>query len=239
MEKYLAEFVGTAILILLGDGVVANVVLKKTYGNNAGTLFITTAWAFAVFIPAVITGWMSGAHFNPALTIALAVCAGFDWSLVPGYIVAQILGGFTGAWLVYFTYKKQFDTHDEPQNTRGIFCTAPTVRDYFWNGITELIGAFILVFAILGMDVPQNGLVKGLGSIYVAFLIWVIGMSLGGPTGYAINPARDLGPRLAYALLPIKGKSHPDWAYSWVPVVFPIIGAVLGGVSYKYLSGFF
>jgi len=229
-EIFLWEMLGTAGLIVLGAGVVANVVLKKTLGNNGGWLLITFGWGFAVFVGASIAA-PSGAHINPAVTLGLLAADKLDWADVPAYLLGQMVGAFLGAVLTWLAYKLQFDTHDEPQNTRGIFCTGPTVPNYTWNLVTEIIGTFVLVFWIL--LTPKSN--AALGYAAVSFVVVSIGASLGGPTGYAINPARDLGPRIAYAILPIKGKGSPEWNYSWVPVAGPIIGGVLAGLLYQIL----
>jgi glycerol uptake facilitator len=237
------ETLGTAVLILLGCGVVANVVLKKTLGNNGGWLLITVGWAFAVFAGASIAN-PTGAHLNPAVTLGLIAGghSNFGWALVPAYLIGQFLGAFIGAVLCWLAYKLQFDTHDEPAGTRGIFSTGPTVRNLPWNFVTEVIGTFVLVFWILtspsakmgsdGVPAFGNG---ALGYAGVAFVVLVVGTSLGGPTGYAINPARDLGPRIAYAILPIRGKGSPEWDYSWVPVAGPLVGGILAGLLYQIL----
>ena len=240
-EIFLWELLGTAGLILLGTGVVANVVLKKTLGTGGGWLLINIGWGFAVFVGASIAN-PSGAHLNPAVTMGLVAAGKTEWADVPAYLLGQFLGAFIGAVLAWLTYKLQFDTHDEPGATRGVFSTGPTVPNYAWNVVTEVIGTFVLVFWILlspgsamgddGVPVFGNG---ALGYAAVAFVVISIGASLGGPTGYAINPARDLGPRIAYAVLPIKGKGSPDWNYAWVPVVGPIVGGVLAGLLYQIL----
>ncbi|MFC4853459.1 MIP/aquaporin family protein [Actinophytocola glycyrrhizae] len=240
-EIFLWEMLGTAALILLGVGVVANVVLKQTLGSGGGWLLINFGWGFAVFVGASIAN-PSGAHINPAVTLGLAAADKAEWADVPAYLLGQLVGAFIGAVLAWLTYKLQFDTHDEPANTRGIFATGPTVPNYAWNTVTEVIATFALVFWILlspaagpGDDgVPTFGN-SALGYAAVAFVVVGIGGSLGGPTGYAINPARDLGPRIAYALLPIKGKGSPDWNYSWVPIVGPVVGGVLAGLVYLLL----
>jgi glycerol uptake facilitator protein len=240
-EIFVWELLGTAVLILLGTGVVANHVLRDTLGSGTGFLFVNVGWAFAVFTGASIAA-PSGAHLNPAVTLGLAIADKTDWADVPIYVLGQMVGAILGATLCWLTYKLQFDSHPEPANTLGIFSTAPTVRNPLWNTITEVIGTFVLVGWILlspavklGTDgVPQFGN-SALGYAGVAFVVLVIGTSLGGPTGYAINPARDLGPRIAYAILPIRGKGSPDWGYSWVPVVGPLIGALLAGLLYLVL----
>ena len=236
------ETIGTAILILLGAGVVANNVLRNTYGNGTGTLFINVGWGFAVFTGASVAA-PSGAHLNPAVTLGLAVAKKVGWDKVPFYLIGEFLGAIIGAMLCWAVYKLQFDAHPEPRNTLGIFSTAPTLRNPLWNVITEVIGTFVLVAWILlspsakasSDGVPQFGN-SALGYAGVAFVVLVIGTSLGGPTGYAINPARDLGPRVAYAfLMPIKGKGGADWGYSWVPVVGPLVGGLLAGLLYLAL----
>lgn len=233
MLPYIAEFVGTIILILLGGGVVANVLLDKSGMKGGGPVQITIAWGLAVLIPAYIFGASSGAHFNPALTIALAFNGTFPWAMVPGYCIAQVAGGFVGAFLVYILYKGQFDATEDPSTKRACFCTAPSVPNLALNLLSEAIGTFILVFAILGIErVP--GLATGIDKIFVFGIIVSIGMSLGGLTGYAINPARDLGPRLAHALIPLKNKEKNNWKYGLVvPIFGPIVGAILAVVVYN------
>jgi len=234
MLPYIAEFVGTFMLILLGDGVVADVNLNRSGMKGAGAIQITFAWGFAVLIPAFIFGKASGASFNPALTIALAVNGSFPWAMVPGYIAAQLAGAFCGACLVYALFKDQFDATEDPDVKRGIFCTSPSIDDRKRNYLSEIVGTWVLVFSILGLE--QMGNIDGAGA---KFLVWAIivsvGMSLGGLTGYAINPARDLGPRIAHALLPIKGKGSSRFDYAIVPVLGPIIGALLAVFSYNLI----
>lgn len=232
MALYSAEFLGTAILILLGAGVVANVVLNETKGKDSGWIVITTAWGLAVAIAAYVTGWVSGAHLNPALTIAFAVAGDLAWNLVPGYIVAQVLGAMVGAGLVFLTYKDQFDRTDDATAKLGVFATIPMVYSPLWNFIAEVIGTIMLVLGIMGINHVNND-VGALSALLAGFLVWVIGLSLGGPTGYAINPARDFGPRLAHALLPIKNKRDSDWGYAWIPIAGPIVGGVLAAFIYK------
>lgn len=237
------EMLGTSVLVLLGTAVVANNTLRKTIGNGAGFLFITFGWAFAVFAGASLAA-PSGAHINPAVTLGLAISGQTEWADVPVYFAGQMVGGVLGAVLCWAAYKLQFDDHPEPGLTLGIFSTAPTIRKYGWNLVTEIIGTFVLVAWILltpafepAVDggVPTFGN-AALGYAGVSFVVLVIGTSLGGPTGYAINPARDLGPRIAYAfLLPIKGKGNPDWSYSWVPVLGPLIGAALAALLFLVL----
>ena len=233
MTIFMAEMVGTLLLILLGDGVVANVVLKNSKGSNSGWMVITTAWAFAVAIPALIFGSYSGAHFNPALTIAFAVIGNLEWSLVPIYIAGQFIGAFLGATLVFIQYYDQFKATDNKADKLGVFATIPAVRNTTLNLISEIIGTAVLVFGILGIGAQD--IASGLGTLFVGLLIWVIGLSLGGTTGYAINPVRDLAPRIAHALLPIPDKGDSDWGYAWIPVIGPIIGGVLGALIYTML----
>jgi len=234
MLPYIAEFVGTFMLILLGDGVVADVNLNRSGMKGAGAIQITFAWGFAVLIPAFIFGRASGASFNPALTIALAVNGSFPWTMVPGYIAAQMAGAFCGACLVYALFKDQFDATEDPDVKRGTFCTSPSIDDRKRNYLSEIVGTWVLVFSILGLE--QMGNIDGAGA---KFLVWAIivcvGMSLGGLTGYAINPARDLGPRIAHAVLPIKGKGSSRFDYAIVPVLGPIIGALLAVFSYNLI----
>lgn len=231
MLPYIAEFLGTMLLILLGDGVVANVTLNKSGMKGAGSIQITFAWGLAVMIPAYIFGAASGASFNPALTLALAVDGSFDWVMVPGYIAAQFAGAFVGAILVYLLFKGQFDATEEAKTKLGVFCTSPSVPNMGLNILSEAIGTFVLVFAIKGIA-NVDGIAGGLDKFLVFGIIVSVGMSLGGLTGYAINPARDIGPRLAHALLPIKGKGDSNWGYAVVPLIGPIIGAVAAVLLY-------
>lgn len=233
MTHFIAEFLGTLILILLGDGVVANVVLKKSKGENAGWMVITTGWAFAVAVPVYIFAATSGAHFNPAVTVGLAVAGLFPWSEVPIYLSAQFLGAFVGAVLVWITYRLQYEETNDKDAILGSFATIPAKRDNISNLITEIIGTFILVFAIMGAQASE--ITAGLTPFVVGIIVWAIGLSLGGPTGYAINPARDLGPRIAHAVLPIKNKGGSQFDYAWIPVVGPIIGGILGALAYAVL----
>ena len=231
MLPYIAEFVGTAMLILLGDGVVANVTLNKSGMKGAGSIQITLAWGLAVMVPAFIFGAASGAHFNPALTIALAVDGSFDWAMVPGYIIAQFAGAFLGACMVYVLFKEQFDATESPATKLGVFSTGPSVPNMPLNILSEAIGTFVLVFAIKGIAQVQD-CAPGLSNFLVFGIIVSIGMSLGGLTGYAINPARDLGPRIAHTILPIKGKGDSNWGYAHVVIVGPIVGAIAAVLLY-------
>ncbi len=233
--KCLFEFIGTAILILLGDGVVASSILKGSKGYNGGWVVITMAWGFAVMCGVFIAGPYSGAHLNPAVSIGLAAAGVFPWAFVPGYIMAQLLGGFVGAVLVYLFYKDHYDATDDADSKLGTFCTMPAIMDKPRNFFCEIIGTFLLVFVILALAIKGNAPEIGMGSLGafpVTFLIMAIGMSLGGTTGYAINPARDFPPRVAHFLLPIKGKRDSGWGYSWVPVVGPITGACIAAAVY-------
>lgn len=231
MLPYIAEFLGTMMLILLGDGVVANVTLNKSGMKGAGSIQITLAWGLAVMVPAFIFGAASGAHFNPALTIALAVDGSLPWGMVLGYIIAQFAGAFLGACLVYILFKDQFDATDNAGTKLGVFSTGPSVPNMPLNILSEAIGTFVLVFAIKGLAQVEN-CAAGVDKFLVFGIIVSIGMSLGGLTGYAINPARDLGPRLAHAVLPIKGKGDSNWGYAPVVIVGPIVGAVAAVLLY-------
>ena len=231
MLPYIAEFIGTLMLILLGDGVVANVNLNRSGMKGGGSIQITIAWGLAVMVPAFIFGAASGAHFNPAVTIALAINGGLAWSMVPGYIIAQMLGAIVGACLVYVMFKDQFDATDDPGTKLGVFSTGPAIPNLPRNVFCEAVATFVLVFAILGIG-QLDPVSNAEGKLMVFGIITSIGMSLGGLTGYALNPARDLGPRIAHAFLPIKGKGDSNWGYAWVPVVGPIIGAVVAVLIY-------
>ncbi|MDF2591268.1 MAG: aquaporin [Clostridia bacterium] len=233
MSHILGEIIGTMILIILGDAVVANVILNKTKGNGGGLIAITTGWAFAVAIPAFIFGGISGAHFNPALTLGLAVIGKFPWAEVPGYIIAQFVGAILGACVVYLQYLPHWAATEDKATKLGVFCTGPAIRNTPANFMSEFIGTFILVFGILGLGTVS--MAPGLNTLAVGLLIWSIGLSLGGSTGYAINPARDLGPRIAHFFLPIAGKGDSDWAYSWIPVVAPICGAIIAALTFNAL----
>ena len=234
MSAYMGEVVGTAILILLGDGVVAGCLLNKSKSQNAGWIVITWAWALAVLMGVLAVGRISGAHFNPAVTIGLASVGEFDWAMVPGYIGAQMVGAIIGATLVWLMYLPHWEQTEDKGAKLGIFCTAPAIRNTTGNFISEFIGTFMLTFGI--MSIGANKLADGMGPFMVALLILAIGLSLGGPTGYAINPARDLGPRIAHAILPIAGKGDSDWGYAWIPVVAPILGGVAGCLIFKALG---
>ena len=241
IDPYLAEFIGTFFLLLLGAGVVANVNLKNTIAEGQTPwVLITTAWGFAVFVGVFITGQFSGAHLNPAVTIGLAVANKFSLILVPGYLIAQFLGAMAGSWLCYLIYIDHYRLTEEEVLVRSTFCTYPVIRNFKNNFLSEFVGTFVLVFSVLFIAVPNieiEGMVVenfGLGALEalpVAILVWVIGMGLGGTTGYAINPARDFGPRLVYQLLPRKNKDA-DWSYAWIPVLGPFAGGTFAGLLY-------
>lgn len=229
------EFLGTMIMILLGCGVVACVSLKKSKGEGGGWIVVTLAWGLAVMCGVLVAGPFTGAHLNPAVSAGLALAGKFPWAFVVPYIIAQIAGAFCGASLVYLFYKDHFDATDDAETKLGVFSTIPAIRNHARNLISEIVGTFVLILVILFIGDKSNAAEVGLGSIGaipVALLVVAIGLSLGGTTGYAINPARDFGPRLAHAFLPIKGKGKSQWSYSWVPIVGPILGAALAAVVY-------
>ncbi|ACQ51790.1 MIP/aquaporin family protein [Clostridium botulinum] len=230
MSIYMAEFLGTMMLIWLGDGVVASVALNKSKGKDGGWIVVTAAWGLAVAIPAYIFGGISGAHMNPAVTIGNAIAGNFPWANVAGYITAQMLGGFVGAVLVWLTYLPHWKATEDKATKLGVFCTAPAIRDTKANFITEFLVTALLVFGLMGLG--QVKMVDGFGALTAGALIFVLGLSLGGPTGYAINPARDLAPRIAHAILPIAGKGDSDWKYAWIPVLGPILGGILGALLF-------
>ena len=240
MTAYIFEFIGTAMLILIGNGVVANIVLKGTKGSDAGWNGISLAWGIAVFVGVFISGDVSGAHLNPAVTLGLATAGKFAWTLVPGYMVAQILGAMMGNVLVWLTYKKQYDATEDQAAILATFSTAPAIRSPLWNLITEAIGAFALVFGVFyiagGTMADEPIKLGALDALPVALLVMGIGYGLGGPTGYAINPARDLGPRIMHAILPLKGKGDSDWSYAWVPILGPLLGGALAALIYMWIG---
>lgn len=233
MSPFVSEFVGTSILLLLGNGVVANVVLHKTKGNGSGWIVITFGWAMAVFVGVYASAAGSGAHLNPAITIGLAL-KNNEWTNVPLYIAAQLLGAMFGSLLAWLCYHRHFVETENKDLKLAVFCTAPAIRSNLHNFITELIGTFMLMMGVLFLSSPDSKL-GSLDALPVALLILAIGLSLGGSTGYAINPARDLGPRLMHSILPIRNKRDSDWGYSWIPVLGPISGAVLAAVVFRYL----
>lgn len=234
MSPFIAELTGSALLIILGDGVVANVILHKTKGYNGGLIAITFGWAMAVFVAVYATASISGAHLNPAVTIALATIGKFDWALVPGYLAAQLLGCMFGALIMWIAYRQHFNATEDAATKLGVFCTSPSINKPVDNIVSEIIGTFVFVLAILFITKSTNSL-GSLDALPVALLVLSIGLSLGGPTGYAINPSRDLGPRIMHALLPIKNKGGSDWAYSWIPVVGPVIGGILAALVYQWI----
>ena len=244
LHPFLAEFVGTAILLLLGAGVVSNVNLKKTIASDQTPWLLTTsAWGFAVFAGVFVSSQSSGAHLNPAVTLGFAFAGKFSWSLVPTYFAAQLLGAMFGSWLSYIVYIDHHRVTSDEEAVRSTFCTGPAIRNFKNNFFSEAIGTFVLVFGalfivspninIVGSEVENFGL-GALDALPIGILVWVIGISLGGTTGYAINPARDFGPRLVYQLLPRKNK-HADWAYSWVPILGPFTGGAIAGLIYTIL----
>jgi glycerol uptake facilitator len=240
MQSLLAEAIGTMILVLLGDGVVANVLLERSKGQNSGWLVITMGWGVAVAIAVYAVGRISGAHLNPAVTLALATIGSFPWADVPGYIAAQMIGAIAGAVLVWLAYLPHWRITPDQGAKLGVFATGPAIRNTAGNLICEIIGTAVLLFGILAIAANAQTLSKpgdvdlsfvfsrGLQPLLVGVLILGIGLSLGGPTGYSLNPARDLGPRIAHAILPIAGKGSSDWEYSWIPVIGPIIGGIAG-----------
>ncbi|MDZ4704794.1 MAG: MIP/aquaporin family protein [Saprospiraceae bacterium] len=234
ISSFLGELIGTAILILLGNGVVANVLLKDSKGNHGGWVVITLGWAMAVFVAVYVAAGSSGAHLNPAVTVALAIAGKFSWADVPVYVAAQLIGAMIGAMLVWMAYKKHYDATDDAGIIQATFCTAPAISNPFYNFLTEVIGTFVLIFGVLHIAAPQASL-GALDALPVALLVLGIGLGLGGPTGYAINPARALGPRIIHALLPIKGKAGSNWKYSWVPVAGPLAGGALAALIFGML----
>lgn len=237
MSTFVAELVGTALLILLGNGVVAGVLLGKSKAQGSGWIVITTGWGLAVALPVYAVGRVSGAHINPAVTLGLAAVGRFPWASVPGYLAAQFLGAMLGAVLVWLTYLAHWAETPDPLLKRLVFSTAPAVRRAGANLITEIIGTFVLVFGVLALGSYKPANDSGLTPLLVGILVWAIGLSLGGPTGYAINPARDLAPRIVHALLPIPGKGGSDWSYAWIPVLGPAIGGIAGAIAYVRLFG--
>jgi glycerol uptake facilitator protein len=236
MNAFFAEFFGTAIILVFGGGVVANVLLDKTKGNNSGWIVISFGWAVGVFTGILIAAPISGAHLNPAVTLALAIANKFEWSKVPLYFSAQLLGAMFGALLVWLAYKKHFDATENADSKLAVFVTGPNIRSYWYNVMTEAIGTYVLALAVLYMAQPEVGL-GALNALPVAIVVLGLGLSIGGPTGYAINPARDLGPRIVHFLLPIPGKRDSDWKYAWVPILGPFVGASLAAVMFLLFKG--
>jgi len=235
MNAFFAEFFGTAMIIVFGGGVVANVVLDKTKGNNSGWIVITFGWAVGVFTGVLIAAPVSGAHLNPAVTLALVLANKFSITLLPMYVCAQLLGAMFGAFLVWIAYKKHFDATADADLKLAVFCTAPNIRSVWFNVLTEIIGTYVLALAVLYMAEPEVGL-GSLNALPVAIVVLGLGLSLGGPTGYAINPARDLGPRFMHFLLPIPNKRDSDWQYSWVPIVGPLVGASIAALMFVWFQ---
>ncbi|HUW61992.1 MAG TPA: MIP/aquaporin family protein [Candidatus Bathyarchaeia archaeon] len=248
MQNYLAEMVGTMILVIFGDGVVANVCLGKTKAHGSGWIVIVTGWGVGVAVAVYCVARISGGHINPAVTIALAAIGQFSWALVPGYVIAQVAGGFLGGIVVWLAFLPHWRVTDDQRAKLSVFCTIPEIRTVAGNFICEVIGTALLLFGVLGIaanatHIKQAGPLDfsavfstGINPLLVGVLVWGIGLSLGGPTGYAINPARDLGPRIAHAFLPIPGKGGSDWTYAWIPVVAPIVGGILGAALYVALG---
>ena len=236
MHPFTAELVGTMLLVLLGDGVVAGVLLNKSKAQSSGWIVIATGWGLAVAIAVYAVGGISGAHINPAVTLGFAAVGKFPWSQVPSYLAAQFIGAFLGSVLVWLAYMPHWRETEDPAFKLAVFSTIPAIRRLPMNLVTEVIGTFVLVFGVLAVLGNNPAAINsGLTPLLVGVIVWSIGLSLGGPTGYAINPARDLGPRIAHALLPIPGKSGSDWAYSWVPVLGPFLGGVAGAIAYARL----
>lgn len=245
MYEFFGEILGTFVLILLGNGVVANVNLDKTHSHNAGWIVITAGWGMAVYVAVLVTGDISGAHINPAVTIGLAFCGLFEWSKVLPFILAQMIGAMLGALTVYIFFKGHFDITSSPGTKKACFCTAPAIRNYRSNFFSEMTGTFILILAVLLITLPQLSYISlgsekvgmgSLGALPVALVVFSIGMSLGGTTGYAINPARDLGPRIVHSFLSIKNKDNNDWSYAWIPVLGPVTGAGLAALIYLLIK---
>ncbi len=234
MSQFLAELIGTAILVLFGDGVVAGVVLKGTKSENSGWIVITVGWGLGVALAIYGVGSISGAHLNPAVTLALASQGAFPWDKVPMYILAQLTGGIIGGTMVWLHYLPHWKNTDNQSTKLAVFCTGPAIRSKWANLLSEIIGTFVLITGLL--FIGANKFTEGLNPLIVGFLVIAIGVSMGGTTGYAINPARDLGPRLAHFLLPIAGKGSSDWAYSWIPVVGPVLGGIYGALVYDMMN---
>lgn len=235
MSPFIAEFIGTALILTFGNGVVANVLLKESKGNNGGWIVITFGWAMAVFIGVYASASASGAHLNPAVTFALALKGDFPWENVPFYILAQIGGACTGAVMTWLVYKQHFDAHQSAVEKLGVFATIPAIRNPLYNALTETLASFVFILGVLFISKPSATL-GSLDALPVALLVLAIGLSLGGPTGYAINPARDLGPRLMHALLPIRGKGSSDWGYAWVPILGPLLGAAMAVAVFSRIA---
>lgn len=234
MNIFWGEFIGTLLLVLLGNGVVANVLLSRSKGHQSGWIVIAAGWGFAVGIAVYVSGWVSGGHLNPAVTLGFCLAGKTAWSLFPLYAASQLLGALVGATLVFLTYYPHWKATEDAVPKLWCFSTEPAIRHYGWNFLTEVIGTAVLLLGVLGIFDTHNQIASGVGPYAVGILVFSIGLSLGGPTGYAINPVRDLGPRIAHALLPIPGKGGSDWAYAWVPILGPLCGAILGTLLYQY-----
>ncbi|CAN5678289.1 MIP/aquaporin family protein [soil metagenome] len=235
MHPFIYEFLGTAVLILFGNGVVANVVLNKSKGQNSGWIVIAFGWAMAVFFGVMVSMKGSGAHLNPAVTLTMAYLGRLDWSQVPVYLAGQMLGAMTGSLLVYLSYKQHFDETENADGKLACFCTHPAIRNPFYNFLTEMIATAVFIIGVLFIASPATSM-GTIEALPVTFLVLAVGLSLGGSTGYAINPARDLGPRIMHFLLPVKGKRNSDWGYAWIPVIAPIVGGLLGTWVYHALQ---
>ncbi len=242
MSEFTAELLGTMLLILLGTGVVANMILKGTKGHNAGWMGITTGWALAVFVGVVFAGPYSGAHLNPAVTLGLAMAGKFAWVKVGSYILAQVLGAMIGSFIMWVIYRDHFNATEDAETKLAVFSTAPAIHNRLFNMLSEIVGTFVLMFVIFYMtdaEIVETKTPIGLGSLGalpVAFLVWAVGLCLGGPTGYAINPARDFGPRLVHSFLPIKGKRDSNWKYAWIPILGPMTGAAVAALLFIALN---
>lgn len=234
MNIFWGEVIGTLLLVLLGNGVVANVLLKKSKGYQSGWIVISAGWGFAVGIAVYVSGWASGAHLNPAVTLGFCLAQQTAWSLLPLYITSQMIGGLLGAFLVWLAYYPHWKVTPEPLPKLLCFCTSPAIRSYGWNFVNEVIGTAVLLIGILGIFNAHNGIASGVGPYAVGILIFSIGLSLGGATGYAINPVRDFAPRLMHAVLPLGEKKNSDWRYAWVPILGPLCGSVLGTLLYQW-----
>jgi glycerol uptake facilitator protein len=235
MNIFLGELVGTALLILLGNGAVANVYLSKSKGNGSGWIVVTAGWAFALTVALYVAGWASAGHLNPAVTLGMAIAGKTAWSLVPVYIISQFIGAFIGALLVWGVYYQQFAQTTVAHTKLICFCTSPAVHKPKWNFFTEVIATIILVMGVLGILDMHNDIGSGMGPYAIGILLFAIGLSLGGPTGFAVNPARDLGPRIIYAFFPIQGKGSAEWNYAWIPIVGPLVGGIIGALIHQGL----
>ena len=231
MNPYMGEFIGTILLITLGVSVNINVSLKKTYGHNSGWIVVTLGWAMAVFVGVIFSAPISGAHLNPAVTLALAIVGSFDWANVPGYFLAQVAGASFGSALAWLAYRKHFDEPGQEGGFLGVFATGPAIKHSYYNFLTECIATFVFMVGVFSIAKPEAG-IGSVDALPVTLIVLSIGLSMGGSTGYAINPARDLGPRLTHALLPIKGKGNSNWGYAWIPVLGPLAGAALAALLF-------